>query len=472
MEADYLVAGSGASAMAFVDEMLTRTDATFVMFDRRPAPGGHWNDTYPYVRLHQPALTYGVASRPLGSHRIDAEGTNRGLLELSSGTEVTNYFHALMRDRFLPSGRVRYFPLCERSGEHSFRELFSGKEHSVDIRRKLVDATYLTTSIPLTHERRFEVGPGVACEPPNALPRLATRFRHVTVLGAGKTGIDAVVWLLSNGWPSDAITWVMPRDGWYWVREGLQPGMAFFDTTMENMIRQNEAYAAATSIDDLGLRMEAAGSWARLSPDVTPGLYHAATVSRGELETLRHVRDVVRLGRVQRIDAARMQFAEGEVVVRPETLFVDCTASIFELNEPDDTPVFSDDRIALKMIRLYQPCFGAALSAYMEATIGDTGRIQAMTQTTPMTDTVADFTRSMSTSMENESAWSSEPDIAAWMAGCRLNPAHYTIADFDPSDEVRVATMGRMQATGIPAYENLKRLAATAKQDCRTGVSA
>ena len=282
---------------------------------------------------------------------------------------------------------------------------------------------------------------------------------------AQMTGIDAVVWLLSNGWSSDAITWVIPRDGWFWVREGLQPGMAFFDSTMANMIRQNEAYAAATSIDDLGLQMETAGCWARLSPDVTPGLYHAATVSHGELETLRHVRDVVRLGRVQRIDASRMQFAGGEAVVRPNTLFVDCTASIFELNEPDDAPVFSDDRIALKMIRLYQPCFGAALSAYMEATIGDTGRIQAMTQATPMTDTVADFTRSMSTSMENESAWANEPDIAAWMAGCRLNHAHYTIANFDPADQVRVATMGRVQATAKPAYENLKRLAATAQQD-------
>ncbi len=49
---DYLVVGSGASALAFVDVMLQETDATFAMIDRRAVPGGHWNDAYPFVRLH------------------------------------------------------------------------------------------------------------------------------------------------------------------------------------------------------------------------------------------------------------------------------------------------------------------------------------------------------------------------------------------------------------------------------------
>ena len=59
-ETDYLVIGSGATAMAFVDMMLTQTDATFLMVDRRPKVGGHWNDAYPFVRLHQPSGFYGV----------------------------------------------------------------------------------------------------------------------------------------------------------------------------------------------------------------------------------------------------------------------------------------------------------------------------------------------------------------------------------------------------------------------------
>ena len=38
-----------------------------VLVDRRAKPGGHWNDAYDFVRLHQPAALYGVNSLQLGS---------------------------------------------------------------------------------------------------------------------------------------------------------------------------------------------------------------------------------------------------------------------------------------------------------------------------------------------------------------------------------------------------------------------
>ena len=64
LETDYLVVGAGATAMAFVDTLLTENaDATVVMVNRHHRPGGHWNDAYPFVRLHQPSAFYGVASR-------------------------------------------------------------------------------------------------------------------------------------------------------------------------------------------------------------------------------------------------------------------------------------------------------------------------------------------------------------------------------------------------------------------------
>ena len=112
-ECDYLVMGCGAQAMAFVDVMLRETDATFVMADRRAAPGGHWNDAYPFVRLHQPSACYGVPSRELGRGTKDKTGFNKGLLDLAPGIKVANYFHEVMADVFLPTGRVSYFPLSE-----------------------------------------------------------------------------------------------------------------------------------------------------------------------------------------------------------------------------------------------------------------------------------------------------------------------------------------------------------------------
>lgn len=62
IEADYLIIGAGAVGMAFADTLLSETQATIALVDRRHRPGGHWNDAYPYVRLHQPSAYYGVNS--------------------------------------------------------------------------------------------------------------------------------------------------------------------------------------------------------------------------------------------------------------------------------------------------------------------------------------------------------------------------------------------------------------------------
>ena len=77
---DYLIIGSGAVGMTFADQLLTDTNANIVIVDRHHMPGGHWNDAYSFVRLHQPSAFYGVGSSQLGSNRIDVSGLNRGLL--------------------------------------------------------------------------------------------------------------------------------------------------------------------------------------------------------------------------------------------------------------------------------------------------------------------------------------------------------------------------------------------------------
>ena len=67
LETDYLIVGAGAMGLAFADTLLQESDARMLIVDRRHGPGGHWNDAYPFVRLHQPSAFYGVESRPLAS---------------------------------------------------------------------------------------------------------------------------------------------------------------------------------------------------------------------------------------------------------------------------------------------------------------------------------------------------------------------------------------------------------------------
>ena len=113
VETDYLIIGSGAVGMAFADTLLTETNANIIIIDRHHKPGGHWNDAYSFVTLHQPSSFYGVSSRELCNGTVDEVGLNKGLAELATGDQVMAYYDQVMKQTFLPSGRVQYFPMCE-----------------------------------------------------------------------------------------------------------------------------------------------------------------------------------------------------------------------------------------------------------------------------------------------------------------------------------------------------------------------
>src|SRR5205085_2586668 len=185
---DYLVVGAGATAMAFVDTLLTESpEARVLMVDKRGHVGGHWNDAYSFVRLHQPAAWYGVASRELAAWTKESHGPNQGMHSLASGPEVLAHFEAVLRDRFLASGRVAWLPKTEYTGGegsvHGLRSLVTGDAHEVRVARKTVFATHARTEVPSTHAPRYEVASGVRCVPPNELTRIERPYARYTVVG-------------------------------------------------------------------------------------------------------------------------------------------------------------------------------------------------------------------------------------------------------------------------------------------------
>ena len=455
--------------MAFVDTLLTDTDATVALVDRRHVPGGHWNDAYPFVRLHQPSAYYGVASRQLGRDRKDESGPNRGFYELASGVEVAAYFHDVMETVFLPSGRVHHVPLNEfrpsdqHPGGGEVVSLLSGTRTEITWNR-LVNATLLSTSIPLLHQRRFEVAPGVVCEPPNHLPRLAGQHTSIVILGAGKTAIDSVTWLLSHGYPPDRITWVMPRDSWLINRATVQPGIENFEASIGSLAAQTEICADATSVDELCRRMEAEAIWLRLDPDVWPEMFHSATISEREMAAVGQVDRIVRRGRVSAVDHGRLVVADGEVATDHGALHVDCTASAAADNVNRRPAVFAPDMINVQMVRPFQPCFSAALIAHIEATVDD-GDKADLARPTPMTDTVDDWLDVHADGLANAGAWSLAPTVAHWLGTCRLNAfVGMNIGD-DPG---RKALFDRVVAAAPGAIANLRRLAAECGQAAST----
>lgn len=455
---DYLVVGAGATALAFVDTVFHETDATFTIVDRRDAPGGHWNDAYGFVKLHQPSHMYGAASLPFGSLAVETDGLNHGLAPLATGRQVANHFWELMYDTLLPSGRVRYLPLTEYRGEGTCVSLLSGETTQV-CATTVVDATMIEATIPLTHQRSFEVAPDAVCIPPNHLAQVAPQHQHYAVLGAGKTALDVVIWLLENGARPDQLTWVRPREAWLYPRSLFQPGRAFMGSVTEALSRQFEAIANAESMEDLALRLERGGIFCRIDPDVTPQMFHGATVSEAELALVRQVRDVVRAGHVKLVEADQLVLEGGTHAVPPGTLVVDCTASGLSKNVGVVEPVFTPGHISLQMVRQYQPTFSAALIGHIETTVADSAERERLTGVTPMTDNVRDWAAGQLTNLTNQVAWMSNPDVQDWVAGCRLNLAASWNDPEIPVGE-RDAAIKNFRAHMPAALQNLPRLLA------------
>lgn len=457
LQADYLIVGCGASALAFLDVMVRESDATFIVADKRDMPGGHWNDAYPFVRLHQPSSFYGVASRPLGRDRIEPSGLNKGLYELATGPEVLAYLHDVMNEVVLPTGRVTYLPMSEYRDDGTVASLMSGDGYAVEF-AKLVDGRRIGTEIPLTHKRRFELADDVDCVPPNDLPRAAPGHDGYVVLGGGKTASDTVLWLLDRGVEPDNITWVRPRDAWMINRRTVQPGIEFFNDSLGGYIRQLEILADIGSIDEVGEAMEAEGFWLRIDRGKRPEMMHAATNSETEISELRRVRNVIAMGHVRSVEPDRIHLDHGQADIIPGHLFIDCTASAAAANVNDRAPVFSPGRINLQMVRPYQPTFSAALIGHLEAAVDDEDLKRNATRVTPMIDTVEDWVERRLTGSLNQAVWNKDEALRSWIRDCRLDVSHLAFKELDTDDEEKMAVLGRMGEVVPRAIENMARL--------------
>lgn len=458
---DYLIVGSGAVGMAFVDTLLAESTATVVIVDRHHAPGGHWCDAYPFVRLHQPSAYYGVNSRPLGSHGKDATGINVGMCERASGAELLSYYEQVMLG-FLASGRVQYFPMCDYLGEedgvHRFKSLTSGVVREVKANKRWVDTTYLQTAVPSTHPPKYAIAPGLKCVPLNELPRIKSAHSGYVVVGSGKTGIDACLWLLENDVSPDAITWIMPRDAWYLNRANVQPGQEFFLQSFGGFATQMEAVADATSVDDLLQRLEASRQLLRLDKNVQPSMFHSAIMSDSEVNLLTRIKNIVRLGRVQRIEPDAIVLERGRVAADPQRLYVDCSASAV-VRRPI-IPVFDGSKITPQFVRTVQPTFSAALTAYVEVHYGDDAEKNKICTVVPLPDEPTDWLRMYGVNMDNQYRWSRIKKLRAWIEASRLD-GFSALADGVQEEEAdKIAILERFGQSAGRAVDNIKKLLA------------
>lgn len=452
LETDYLVVGAGAVALAFVDALIESSadQPDVVLVDRRPGPGGHWNDAYSFVRLHQPSAFYGVNSRHLGTDRFDASGPNAGSYERATGGEVLEYFNAVLSEQLLPSGQVRFFGETEYEGgagkKHRIVSLADGVASEVTVRRALVDATYLSSEVPATHVPGFSVDADARVIPVNQLPEAREDAERYTVIGGGKTSMDACTWLLESGVEASAIRWVRSRDAWLLDREFQQP-LDMSPQLIEGISLWMEAAAEAESVPDLFERLEACGQLLRLDPNVQPDMYRCATISRAEVEQLALIENVVRAGRVKSIAPDRLELEQDSVATEAGTVHVDCTAA--GITRRPAKPVFSDDLITIQASRMCQPTINAAMAGHIEATRDDVAEKNELFEPNPYPDHAIDWIQTQLIAQRVEAKWSSEPDLAKWLASSRLNISRDVRSHIEePRVQAAMARIGSSLAAG------------------------
>ncbi|WP_022892899.1 NAD(P)-binding protein [Agromyces subbeticus] len=451
VDVDYLVVGAGAMGMAFTDALIDHEgDVRVALIDRRHGVGGHWLEAYPFVRLHQASVLYGVASTLLGGGRVQHRGPEAGLQERATKSEVCAYFEHVLADRMIDSGRVEFFAGTEYVGGRTFVSRVSGDRFTVPGRCRVVDAHYLAPLVPA------EVAPPFAFDdarvvPVNELAHIEEPPSRYLIAGSGKTATDACIWLLARGVDPDAIIWVRPRDPWMLNRAVIQPVPEVFLGMVADTMQAAES---AASLEDLFLRLEDAGIMLRIDRSVMPAMAKTPTLAMWELELLRMIEHVVRLGHIRRAQRGLVDFERGSLAIPDDTLIVHCAGD--GLIRRPLVPIWAPGTITLQPVRSGFPCFGAALTGYVEATRRDDDEKNRLCPPSPYPDSMVAWARMTVVGARNATSFGAEPDIASWASQVATNPARIP-PDVERSAQLDDA-LGRLQTHAKPGIARLAEL--------------
>jgi hypothetical protein len=453
VDVDYLVVGAGAAGMGFADPLVDHSEARVALVDRRDAPGGHWLADYPFVQLHQASSFYGVASTVLGDGRLQSSGPEAGWSERADQPTICAYYADVL-GRMVATGRVEFFPGSEYRGDRTFTSRETGEEYAVPGSCRVVDGTYLSPDIPAEAAAPFAVD-GARVVPVNDVAFIEDEFRQYVVVGSGKTATDAIVRLLLDGVDPDAICWVRPRDPWMLNRGHIQPHPETYLDTVAQVLR---CAAEAATLDDAFLGLEETGILLRVDRSVTPTMARAPTLGVWELELLRSVDNVVRLGHVTAARRGWVDLEDGSVRVPEDSVVVHCAADGLKIRER--VPIWRPDAITLQPVRAGFPCFGAAMIGYVEATREDDTEKNRVCRPSSLGNTPADWAAMNAIGTRNSAAYNAEPDLEAFANRVAVNPAR--VPPGYPTSGALDDAQARIQRYAGPAQTHLERWAGLA----------
>jgi hypothetical protein len=271
------------------------------------------------------------------------------------------------------------------------------------------------------------------------------------VVGSGKTATDACIWLLAGGVDPDAICWVRPREPWMLNRALIQPDPAIYLGMVADMML---AAGTAVSLPELFLALEDLGIMFRIDRSVAPTMAKAPTLGRWELEKLRTIENVVRRGHISSVRRGRIDLEDGSVAVAEDAVVVNCAADGLKIRPR--LPVWQPDSITVQPVRAGFPCFGAAITGYVEATRDDDAVKNTLCAPSSYGNTLVDWARMNVLGMRNAAAFGAEPDIKAWSDRVALNPSRIP-PEYSSSPELDDA-LARLQSSSAAGLARLAEL--------------
>lgn len=380
-ECDYLVIGGGASGMAFCDSLLgnSRDDSSsprVIVVDKHETPGGQWHDSYNFVQLHQPSKGYGVESKKLETPQDEDD-------HRATRSEILNYYAGVAKDlqekhdfEFWGNTTLDLAQLYDGNpsrDDYVVTDNTTGVSRTVRVRKRLVDARNLEPDLPVLTPPKFSFSDKLSVVPVNDIATADTSKKHFVVIGGGKTGMDAVYYLIAHKKiPPEDLLWVVPNDAWITAREKIGNCIDLLYTSAQLCEQQSadsdekkeaDHAAAPTTIGteffQRGfLEWEKQGHMYRLDSSVVPTKFKDATLSKEELTVLQTaVPRMVREGRISELtNDGTFVFEKGSTKDLPfpaeDTLFLHCSAGAFHCSKSHQAPppIFQDKRIIVQDI--------------------------------------------------------------------------------------------------------------------------
>jgi hypothetical protein len=215
---------------------------------------------------------------------------------------------------------------------------------------------------------------------------------------------------------------------------------------------------ASDSVEEVYRRLEEDEVVLRTDRAVVPTMMKGATLSLRELEQLRLVESVVRLGHVERIEPDRIVLEHGSVPTTPDRLHAHCAASGLSDNPP--RAIFTDDTITLQLVTRVSLTLSGALQGFLEATGRTTEEKNWLCPPTVMPHTPFDYLRVVSAGIGTELGWQAAPDLQEWVDRSRLN----LMSGLDETDDHAAVRelQGRFFAVLFPALDKVQVFAAEA----------